>query len=38
MRGGSWHNLAYSERCAYRGINQPANSSNDLGFRCVRGP
>ncbi|MEI6395707.1 MAG: SUMF1/EgtB/PvdO family nonheme iron enzyme [Verrucomicrobiota bacterium] len=37
LRGGSWVNVAYVTRCAYRGNNTPTIASVSIGFRCVRG-
>jgi formylglycine-generating enzyme required for sulfatase activity len=35
MRGGSWHDGLAEVRCALRGIDSPAASSEDLGFRAA---
>ena len=37
LRGGSWYNYASFTRCAVRRNYYPFNTSNDVGFRCVRG-
>jgi formylglycine-generating enzyme required for sulfatase activity len=36
LRGGSWNDNNYYVRAANRNWNYPADSSNDLGFRCSR--
>jgi formylglycine-generating enzyme required for sulfatase activity len=36
QRGGSYADLAYEARCAYRGTNAPAVHDNTIGFRCVK--
>jgi formylglycine-generating enzyme required for sulfatase activity len=36
-RGGSWGNVPGALRAADRGWNDPANRSNNLGFRCAQG-
>lgn len=36
LRGGSWTSLDYSVRSALRRSYDPANSDQDLGFRCSR--
>jgi formylglycine-generating enzyme required for sulfatase activity len=37
LRGGSWNNVAYVARCAYRYVYVPSDAANLFGFRCVRG-
>ncbi|SPE51245.1 conserved exported hypothetical protein [Verrucomicrobia bacterium] len=37
LRGGSWLDNADNARCANRNNNTPANTNNNIGFRCVRG-
>ncbi|MEW5867822.1 MAG: SUMF1/EgtB/PvdO family nonheme iron enzyme [Chloroflexota bacterium] len=36
LRGGSWNNNERNLRAANRNRNAPANSNNNVGFRCVR--
>ncbi len=36
LRGGSWTSVDYSIRSALRRSYDPANSDQDLGFRCAR--
>jgi formylglycine-generating enzyme required for sulfatase activity len=36
-RGGAWNQNASSARCAYRDPSDPANATDAIGFRCVRG-
>ncbi|MEW5871145.1 MAG: SUMF1/EgtB/PvdO family nonheme iron enzyme [Chloroflexota bacterium] len=36
LRGGSWYNYERSPRAAYRYRSAPADSGNNVGFRCVR--
>jgi len=35
VRGGSWNNNRNNGRCAVRNRNNPDNSNNNNGFRCV---
>lgn len=35
VRGGSWIDLGYSARCAYRHYYEPSAFFNDLGFRLI---
>ena len=35
VRGGSWNNNRDNARCAYRNRNNPDNSNDNRGFRCV---
>jgi formylglycine-generating enzyme required for sulfatase activity len=35
LRGGSWSDLQYVARCAYRYGDLPSYGLNDLGFRLV---
>ena len=36
-RGGSWHSPVLRVRTVSRGVNDPAFTDNDLGFRCAQG-
>jgi formylglycine-generating enzyme required for sulfatase activity len=37
LRGGYWDYYAVYSRCSIRGISDPFNAFNYIGFRCVRG-
>ena len=37
LRGGSWHDYAFSARCANRNSNSPGSALSNIGFRCVKG-
>jgi formylglycine-generating enzyme required for sulfatase activity len=37
MRGGSWADIAYCSKCAFRGYTCACNADINRGFRCVRG-
>ena len=36
LRGGSWVNIAFHTRSAFRNVSDPGHRSRDLGFRLVR--
>jgi formylglycine-generating enzyme required for sulfatase activity len=38
LRGGSWHNLPYRARAAYRHNLMPIRRQYSVGFRCVYSP
>jgi hypothetical protein len=36
LRGGSWNNKSRNLRSANRNNNNPANTNNNVGFRCAQ--
>ncbi len=36
LRGGAWNNTTTNLRCANRNNNNPTNTNNNWGVRCVR--